>query len=173
MLNAIEKFWAAAAWSNLLNLAMIAGLLAWHWFPNAAYAAAWGVALGGVAQLIFMLWAGRHEGLRLRIVGLVWTPEVKEFFKAFGMVTFGAASVVVAPLIDFFIASLSAHRQPHRALLRRPHQPIAAGRLGHRAGHGAAAGNVHAAWPRAIAPDRTRRRTAPPRSPCCLLCRSR
>jgi putative peptidoglycan lipid II flippase len=105
MLNAIEKFWAAAAWSNLLNLAMITALLAWHWFPNAAYAAAWGVALGGVAQLIFMLWAGRKEGLHLRIVGLVWTPEVKEFFKAYGVVTFGAASVVVAPLIDFFIAS--------------------------------------------------------------------
>jgi len=84
MLNAIEKFWAAAAWSNLLNLAMIATLLAWHWFPSAAYAAAWGVAAGGVAQLIFMLWAGRKEGLHLRLVGLVWTPEVKEFFKAYG-----------------------------------------------------------------------------------------
>src|SRR5580700_593764 len=66
MLNAIEKFWAAAAWSNLLNLAMIATLLAWHWFPSAAYAAAWGVAAGGVAQLVFMMWAGRHEGLHLR-----------------------------------------------------------------------------------------------------------
>src|SRR5665213_2095451 len=108
MLNAIEKFWAAAAWSNLLNLAMIATLLAWHWFPSAAHAAAWGVALGGIAQLIFMLWAGRQEGLHLRLVGLVWTPEVKEFFKAYGVVTFGAASVVVAPLIDFFIASYLA-----------------------------------------------------------------
>ena len=105
MLNAIEKFWAAAAWSNLLNLAMIAGLLAARWFPSAAYAAAWGVALGGVAQFFFMLWAGRQGGLRLRLVALVWTPEIKEFFKAFGIVTFGAASVVVAPLIDFFIAS--------------------------------------------------------------------
>ncbi|HEY5083696.1 MAG TPA: lipid II flippase MurJ, partial [Rhizomicrobium sp.] len=85
MLNAIEKFWAAAAWSNLLNLAMIATLLAWHWFPSAAYAAAWGVTAGGVAQLIFMLWAGRREGLHLRLVRLVWTPEVKEFFKAYGV----------------------------------------------------------------------------------------
>ena len=67
MLNAIERFWAAAAWSNLLNLAMIATLLAWHWFPNAAYAAAWGVLLGGVAQLIFILWAGAREGLWLRL----------------------------------------------------------------------------------------------------------
>jgi putative peptidoglycan lipid II flippase len=105
MLNAIEKFWAAAAWSSLLNLAMIASLLSARWFPNAAYAAAWGVALGGVVQFLFMLWAGKHEGLRLKIVGLTWTPEIKEFFKAFGIVTFGAASVVVAPLIDFFIAS--------------------------------------------------------------------
>ena len=105
MLNAIERFWAAAAWSNLWNLSMIAALLLARWFPNAAYAAAWGSLLGGVVQLIFMLWAGCREGLRLRFVGLAWTPEVREFFRAFGMVTFGAASVVVAPLIDFFIAS--------------------------------------------------------------------
>ncbi len=49
MLNAVERFWAAAAWSNLWNLAMIATLLAARWFPNAAYAAAWGSLLGGVA----------------------------------------------------------------------------------------------------------------------------
>jgi putative peptidoglycan lipid II flippase len=105
MLNAIERFWAAAAWSNLWNLAMIATLLAVRWFPNAAYAAAWGSLLGGVLQLLFMLWAGYREGLKLRFVGLVWTPHMREFFKAFGLVTFGAAAVVVAPLIDFFIAS--------------------------------------------------------------------
>jgi len=105
MLNAIEKFWAAAAWSNFLNLSMIATLLASHWFPNAAFAAAWGVALGGVLQLAFMLWAGRKEGLRLRIVWPRWTPEIREFFKAFGAVTVGAASVVVAPMIDTLIAS--------------------------------------------------------------------
>lgn len=105
MLNAIERFWAAAAWSNLWNLSMIATLLGAHWFPNAAYAAAWGSLLGGVLQLVFMLWAGYREGLRLRFVGLVWTPEIREFFKAFGLVTFGAASVVVAPLIDFYLAS--------------------------------------------------------------------
>ena len=106
MLNAIDRFWAAAAWSNLLNLSMIATLIAWHWFPNAAYAAAWGVLLGGVAQLIFILWAGAREGLWLRLRWPRWTPQVKEFFVAFGAVTIGAASVVVAPLIDTVIASL-------------------------------------------------------------------
>jgi len=106
MLNAIEKFWAAAAWSNFVNVAMIATLLGSRWFPNAAYAAAWGVLFGSVAQLLFILWAGVREGLTLYISWPRWTPEIKEFFVAFGAVTFGAASVVVAPLIDNILASL-------------------------------------------------------------------
>jgi putative peptidoglycan lipid II flippase len=105
MLNAIEKFWAAAAWSNLQNLAMIATLIAWHWFPNAAYAAAWGVLLGGVAQLIFILWAGAREGLWLRLSLPRWSPQVAEFFRAFGAVTVGAGSVVISPFIDTILAS--------------------------------------------------------------------
>jgi putative peptidoglycan lipid II flippase len=106
MLNAIEKFWAAAAWSNFQNLAMIATLLAWRWFPNAAYAAAWGVLLGGVAQLIFILWAGAREGLWLRLSLPRWSPQIAEFFKAFGAVTVGASAVVISPFIDTMLASL-------------------------------------------------------------------
>lgn len=105
MLNSIEKFWAAAAWSNLQNLAMIATLIAWHWFPNAAYAAAWGVLLGGVAQLIFILWAGAREGLWLRISLPRWSPQVAEFFRAFAAVTVGAGSVVISPFIDTILSS--------------------------------------------------------------------
>jgi putative peptidoglycan lipid II flippase len=108
MLNAIGKFWAAAAWSNFLNLAMIATLLASSWFSNAAYAAAWGVLIGGFCQLAFILWAARLDGLSVRFTAPRWTPEIAEFFKALGIITVGAASVVVAPLIDFFIASYLA-----------------------------------------------------------------
>jgi putative peptidoglycan lipid II flippase len=106
MLNAIDRFWAGAFWSNLQNLAMIATLLLYRWFPNAGYAAAWGVFAGGVAQLIFIIWAGAREGLWLKITWPRWTPEMREFFVAFGAVTFGAASVVIAPFIDTILASL-------------------------------------------------------------------
>ena len=106
MLNAVNKFWAAAAWSNFQNIGMIATLLASHWFPNAAYAAAWGLLLGGFMQLFFMLWASERDGLSLRIAWPRWTPEIKEFFKALGAVTIGAASVFIAPFIDTIIASL-------------------------------------------------------------------
>lgn len=108
MLNAIDRFWAGAAWSNLLNLSMIATLLVWQWFPNAAYAAAWGVLAGGILQLVFILWAGAKEGLWLRLSWPRWTPEIKEFFVAFGAVTIGAASVVIAPLLDTILASYLA-----------------------------------------------------------------
>ncbi len=108
MLNAIDRFWAAAAWSNFLNLAMIATLLASPWFPNAAEAAAWGVLLGGVAQLAFILWAAAREGLSLRVSWPRWSPEIREFFVALGAVTIGAASVVIAPFIDTVLASFLA-----------------------------------------------------------------
>ena len=108
MLNAADRFWAGAAWSNLLNLSMIATLVAWQYFPSAAYAAACGVLIGGVAQLIFILWAGAKEGLWLRLTWPRWTPEIKEFFVAFGAVTVGAASVVIAPFIDTILASFMA-----------------------------------------------------------------
>jgi putative peptidoglycan lipid II flippase len=105
MLNANEKFWAAAAWSNFLNLAMIGTILAAAWFPNAAYAATCGVLIGGVIELVFMLWASARHGLRLRFRWPRWTPEIKEFFLAVGAVTFGTASVTVSPFVDTIIAS--------------------------------------------------------------------
>jgi putative peptidoglycan lipid II flippase len=106
MLNAIDRFWAGAFWSNLQNLAMIAALLLWRHFPNAGYAAAWGVFAGGVAQLIFILWAGARDGLWLKLTWPRWTPQIREFFVAYGAVTFGAASIVIAPFIDTVLASL-------------------------------------------------------------------
>ncbi|MEJ0025152.1 MAG: murein biosynthesis integral membrane protein MurJ [Rhizomicrobium sp.] len=108
MLNAIDRFWAAAAWSNFQNLGMIATLVCWRWFPNAAYAAAWGVLLGGFAQLFFMLWAARRDALDLRIVWPRWTAEVKDFFKALGAVTLGTATTLIAPMIDTVLASFLA-----------------------------------------------------------------
>ena len=108
MLNAIERFWAAAAWSNFQNLGMIATLICWRWFPNGAYAAAWGMLAGGVMQLFFMLWAAQRDGLNLRIVRPRWTPNVAEFFKALGAVTLGTATTLIAPMIDTVLASFLA-----------------------------------------------------------------
>jgi putative peptidoglycan lipid II flippase len=105
MLNAVEKFAAAAAWSILLNVAMIATLLASRWFPNAAYAAAWGVFLGGVMQLAFIAWAAARSHLRLHIRLPRWTPQMREFLWALGAATIGSASIQISLFIDNVIAS--------------------------------------------------------------------
>jgi putative peptidoglycan lipid II flippase len=105
MLNAKQKFWAAAAWSNLLNIAMIGCFVAAPFFPNAAFAGAAGVLLGGILELVFMLWAGRRDGVVLKLRWPRLTPEIKEFFVAVGAVTFGTASVTLSPFVDTIIAS--------------------------------------------------------------------
>ena len=97
MLNAKEKFWAAAAWQSFLNVAMIGAFLAAPLFPNAAFAGAAGVLLGGVLELLFMLWASRREGIVLKLRWPRVTPEIKEFFKAVAAVTFGTAAVTISP----------------------------------------------------------------------------
>ena len=61
---------------------------------------------GGVAQLIFIVWAGARDGLWLRPAWPRWNAEMKEFFIAFGAVTFGATTIVIAPFIDTILASL-------------------------------------------------------------------
>ncbi len=96
MLNAIEKFAAAAAWSIFLNIAMMATLLSARWFPNAAYAAAWGVFLAGVLQLFFIVWAAAKSHLHLHIAWPRWTAEMREFLLALGAATIGSASIQIA-----------------------------------------------------------------------------
>ena len=104
MLNADDKFWAGAAWSNFLNLTMIGALFLSPMFPNAAYAVAWGVLAGGVLQWVFIVWAAARDGLRLRWHRPRWTPEIKEFFLAVGAVTIGTASITLSPFIDTYLA---------------------------------------------------------------------
>ena len=57
VLNANQRFAAAAAAPVLLNLSIIATLLLAPFFQSAGYAAAWGVLIAGVAQVI----SGRHR----------------------------------------------------------------------------------------------------------------
>ena len=105
MLNAVGKFRAAAASPILLNVAMIATLLAVRWFPSAAHAAAYGVLAAGILQLVYLVWAGARCGLHLYLRIPRWRPEVREFLVALGNATIGAGSVQIGLFIDTLIAS--------------------------------------------------------------------
>lgn len=110
MLNAKGKFSAAAAWSIFLNLGMMATLLCARYFPyakdqRAAYAAAWGVLLAGILQLLFIVVAAARAHLTLHISWPRWDKESREFLLALGAATIGSAGVQIGLFIDNLIAS--------------------------------------------------------------------
>src|SRR6202167_1156351 len=81
ILNALHRFAAAAAAPILLNIAMMATLaLAW-WFPSAGHAAAWGVLISGVLQVLLVGGATFYDGVMTSFRALRWDDDVRRFFK--------------------------------------------------------------------------------------------
>ncbi len=105
ILNALQRFAAAAAASMLLNLSMVVALALAAFFPTAGHAAAWGVLISGVLQVLLVggdTWrAGAMTALR-------WPEldaDVRKFFRALGPATIGSMGVQLALFADTIIAS--------------------------------------------------------------------
>ena len=105
ILNALQRFAAAAAAPILLNLSIAVALLLAAFFPTAGHAAAWGVLISGVLQAALVggdTWrAGAMTALR-------WPQldaDVRQFFRALGPATVGSAGVQLALFADTIIAS--------------------------------------------------------------------
>ncbi|GGE46094.1 putative lipid II flippase MurJ [Agaricicola taiwanensis] len=105
MLNAHERFAAAAAAPILLNICLIGALLLAPWFPDAAYALAWGVLAAGFAELAFVLWDLRRANIGLGLRKPSVEPETRDFLKGFLPATLGSAGTQIAMFADTIIAS--------------------------------------------------------------------
>lgn len=105
VLNAHDRFAAAAAAPILLNLAMTAALLLAVAFPTAAHAAAWGVLTGGVLQVVFVAGACTSAGLSISLSLPRFDPAVAIFFRRFGPAILGAGGVQIAMFADTIIAT--------------------------------------------------------------------
>ncbi|KQU54159.1 multidrug transporter MurJ [Bosea sp. Leaf344] len=105
-LNAVDRFAAAAAAPILLNIALIAALGVAFLFPNAAYAAAWGVAIAGLLEWLLLAVAARQAGVATALARPRLDPQMKTFLKAFGPAVIGSAGVQIALFADTIIASL-------------------------------------------------------------------
>ncbi len=84
MLNALDKFAAAAAVPILLNIILIAVmslavLLDYQQSTEAGVILSWGVAVAGLAQLLLLLYCIIREGYGLKLKRPRLTPEVKRF----------------------------------------------------------------------------------------------
>ena len=108
ILNSIGKFATAAAAPILLNLTMVATLLTAAFFPTPGHAAAWGVLIAGVLEVLLVGGAA----LRADVMTTLRRPwpdrDVKRFFKALGPATVGSAGVQLALFADTIIASFLA-----------------------------------------------------------------
>src|SRR5271156_2319572 len=106
ILNALNRFAAAAAAPILLNLAMMATLALAAFFPGAGYAAAWGVLISGVLQAALVGGDTLREGVMTSFRALRLDDDVRRFFKALIPATVGSAGTQLALFADTIIASL-------------------------------------------------------------------
>jgi putative peptidoglycan lipid II flippase len=105
ILNANNRFAAAAGAPVLLNISLIATLLLAPYFQDAGHAAAWGVLIAGIAQVILVGAAaeGHGYGIRFRLPKL--DEPTRRFLKALGPAIIGAGGVQLALFADTLIAS--------------------------------------------------------------------
>ncbi len=107
VLNGLSRFAAAAAAPLLLNLVLIAMLLgAAPWFATPAHALAWGVLIGGLAQLVLVMVASWRAGMRI-LPGIVRpSPELSRFGRLMGPGILGSGVTQINVLVGTVFASL-------------------------------------------------------------------
>ena len=106
ILNSLSRFAASAAAPVLLNIVLIAALVAAEGGEVlTARWLAWGVAAAGLLQFLWLWLACRRAGVRLRLRLPRLTPGVKRFFAMVGPAALGAGVYQVSQLIDLFFAS--------------------------------------------------------------------
>lgn len=107
VLNAKGRFAAAAAAPILMNLAMIAALLAATPFlPTAGHALAWAVLISGALQYALVAGDAARCGLLPPLRRPRLTPDVRKFLTLLGPATLGAGLTQINLFADTVIASL-------------------------------------------------------------------
>jgi putative peptidoglycan lipid II flippase len=105
ILNALQRFAAAAAAPILLNLSIIVAMLLAAFFPTAGHAAAWGVVVSGLLQALLVGGDTWRAGVLPKLRWAELDADVRRFFRALGPATLGSAGVQLALFADTIIAS--------------------------------------------------------------------
>jgi putative peptidoglycan lipid II flippase len=105
ILNALARFASPAAAPILLNLSMITALALAAFFPTAGHAAAWGVLIAGILEVLLVGGDALRNGVLTALRWPTWSDDIRRFFKALGPATVGSAGVDLALFADTIIAS--------------------------------------------------------------------
>ena len=111
ILNSLSRFAAAAAAPVLLNVALLLAMAATSGDGSAgaeiltATALAWAVSVAGLLQFLWLLWACRRAGIRLRLRRPRFGPRVRQFGRTVVPAAVGAGIYQLGQLIDIVFAS--------------------------------------------------------------------
>jgi putative peptidoglycan lipid II flippase len=105
ILNALSRFAAAAAAPVFLNLTIMAALATAFAFPTPGHAAAWGVLVAGILEVLLVGGDALRNGVMPAFRWPRWDDDVKRFFKALVPATIGSAGVQLALFADTIIAT--------------------------------------------------------------------
>jgi putative peptidoglycan lipid II flippase len=107
MLNSMQRFAATAAAPILLNIVLIATLVLVKTEVLAlpGHALAWGVALAGAGQLVWLALACGRRGVSIRLPRPRLTPGVKRVLRLMAPGIVGAGVVQINLVIDVILAS--------------------------------------------------------------------
>jgi putative peptidoglycan lipid II flippase len=105
ILNALQRFAAAAAAPILLNLSMMATLAVATRFSSPAHAAAWGVLAAGLLEVILVGGDALHQRVMTVFRAFRWDEDIKRFFTALGPAVVGSAGLQIALFADTVIAT--------------------------------------------------------------------
>ncbi len=106
ILNSLGRFWVNAAAPILLNIAMVAALLFFRGPDPYATARvqAFAVTIGGVLQLIWLVWACRRAGVSLRLRRPRLDDDVRRLLKLIIPAAAGAGAVQINLLVSTALA---------------------------------------------------------------------
>ncbi|PKB14648.1 putative peptidoglycan lipid II flippase [Novosphingobium kunmingense] len=107
ILNSLHKFWINAAAPILLNLTLIAALLAFNSHDPlfTARNQAIAVSVAGLLQLLWLAWACRANGVSLKLRRPRLTPEVRHLLKLIWPAAAGAGAVQINLVISTALAA--------------------------------------------------------------------
>ncbi len=107
VLNALGRFFEAAAAPILLNIMLIGSLLLFHETDLvAARSLAVAVSLAGLVQMVFLIWGAHRAGFALSLPRPRLTPSVKRLLTVMLPVALGAGMTQINLVVDVILASL-------------------------------------------------------------------
>jgi putative peptidoglycan lipid II flippase len=107
VLNGLDRYAAAAAAPLIYNVVSIVFMLTLPGIvPTVGHAAAWGVSVSGVVQIVLLYWAVSRAGMRLHVPRPHMTPQMRLLFRRMAPGLLGSGVIQLNLAVDAFIAGL-------------------------------------------------------------------